>query len=472
MLIFLNICLDFLQIGINKTKLHPYWGGRMAGPNSKEEVLEAVKTHNVQLIQLWFCDILGVTKSVAITPAELPEAIDYGKNFDGSSIEGYRDIEESDMVAMPDISTFQLLPFTNDSKETIARIICDIKTPQGTPYEGDPRGVLRRIIEKAQAMGFTSYMGPELEYFYFKSDTSTEFVDHGGYFFLNPSGFGQSLRQQTVAALEAMGVAVETEHHEVAPSQHEIDLKYDQVLAMADKTITYKMVVKEIARRNGVYASFMPKPVFGINGSGMHVHQSLFTGSKNMFFDAKDKNFFSQVGKSYIAGLMMHAREFCSVTNPSINSYKRLVPGYEAPVYIAWSRSNRSAMIRIPDIRPGHDKSTRLELRSPDPSGNPYLQFAVMLAAGLKGVAGAYPLPASVDTNLYKLSAAERKEYNILTLPGSLGDAIELTAQSTLIRETLGEHMFNRYLDIKRGEWDKYSIRVSDYEIQKLLPIL
>ncbi len=438
---------------------------------TKEDVMEHIKQHNVQLVQLWFSDILGVTKSVAITAPEVPEALEYGKNFDGSSIEGYRDIEESDMVAMPDITTFQLLPFSN-GEGVMARMICDIRTPRGKPYEGDPRYVLRRVIEKAKAMGYESFMGPELEYFYFKNDSCTEFVDSGGYFFLNPSGIGQNLRQKTVNALEAMGVPVETEHHEVAPSQHEIDLKYDQVLRMADKTVTYKMVVKEVARQHGVYATFMPKPIFGINGSGMHIHQSLFSGGKNAFFDGKDATFLSALAKRYIAGLMHHAREFCSITNPSVNSYKRIVPGYEAPVYIAWSRSNRSAMIRIPDIRPGHDVSTRLELRCPDPSGNPYLQFAITLAAGLRGIEQGYPLPDSVDTNLYHLSEEERKGYNIQTLPGSLGESIDISAQSALVRETLGEHMFNRYVDIKRSEWDKYRIRVTDYEIQKFLAIL
>ena len=443
----------------------------MLTTTSKEDVLSHIKEHNVQLVQLWFTDIIGVTKSVAITPQEVPEALEYGKNFDGSSIEGYRDIEESDMVAMPDITTFQLLPFSN-GMGSVARMICDIRTPQGKPFEGDPRCVLRNMVEKAKSMGYESYMGPELEYFYFKNDSSTEFLDQGGYFFQNPSGIGQNLRQKSVAALEAMGVPVETEHHEVAPSQHEIDLKYDQVLRMADKTVTYKMVVKEVARQHGVYATFMPKPVFGINGSGMHVHQSLFSDGKNAFFDARDKNYLSGTAKRYVAGLMHHAREFCSITNPNINSYKRIVPGYEAPVYIAWSRSNRSAMIRIPDIRPGHDASTRLELRCPDPSGNPYLQFAIMLASGLRGIEEEYPLTGSVDTNLYELSTEQRKAYNIETLPGSLGEAIEITAQSSLARETLGEHMFNRYIDIKRLEWEKYKIRVTDYEIQKFLRIL
>lgn len=435
-------------------------------------VLKTVKDKNVKFIRLWFTDILGQLKSFAITDRELPLALERGMGFDGSSITGYQDIEESDMIAMPDPSTFQTLPW-RPQEQGVARMICDILTPQQTPYEGDPRYVLKRMLERAKAMGFDHfYVGPELEFFYFRTSEGIEVLDKGGYFDLTPLDVASDLRRDTVLALEQMGINIEYSHHEVGHSQHEIDMRYDDALTMADNAVTYRLTVKEIARKAGVYATFMPKPIFGQNGSGMHTHQSLFKGDRNTFYDAKDENFLSDTAKHFIAGQLKHAREISAIFAQWANSYKRLVPGYEAPVYVAWSRRNRSALIRVPEYQPGKENATRAEFRSPDPACNPYLTFAILLAAGLEGIEKKYEIPDQMEKNLYDLSDKERKKLGIDSLPGSLGEAILLTEQSELARKTLGDHVFDRFIEIKKKEWEEYRIQVTAYELNKFLPIL
>jgi len=391
--------------------------------------------------------------------------------FDGSSITGYQDIQESDMIAMPDASTFTLLPWRPADK-SVAKMFCDVLNPDGTPYAGDPRYILRRQMKKAADLGYTFYVGPELEYFYFKDKHGTETLDEGGYFDLTPLDVATPLRRDTVLVLKQMGIPVEYSHHEVAPSQHEIDLRYADALTMADSAMTYRLVVKEIAYQHGVYATFMPKPIFSQNGSGMHTHQSLFKGDKNAFFDANDPTHLSKVGKSYIAGLLVHAKEISSILAQWVNSYKRLVPGWEAPVYIAWSQRNRSALVRVPLYKPGKELATRAELRCPDPACNPYLAFAVMLAAGLKGIEMGYELPPEMHENLYELTEDERKAKGIESLPGSLGEAILATETSELVRETLGDHAFERFIWNKKNEWDEFRVQVTSFELEKLLPIL
>lgn len=440
-------------------------------PRDKKDVLELCKKYDVRFIRLWFVDILGQLKSFAIHVSELETAFEEGMGFDGSSIKGFARIDESDMVAIPDPTTFVLLPWRPKEK-AVARMFCDIYNPDGTPYQGDPRYALKRALEKMKKMGFTNfYLGPELEFFYFKSDKCPEILDTGGYFDY-PMDAAEDLRRETILALESMGIHVEYSHHEVAPSQHEIDLRYADALEMADIVITYKITVKEIAKKYGVYATFMPKPLFGENGSGMHTHQSLFIGDKNAFFDPNDKYHLSDVAKHYMAGLLKHIKEITLVLNQWINSYKRLVPGYEAPVYICWARRNRSALIRIPMYKPGKEKATRIELRSPDPACNPYLAFAAMLTAGLKGIENKYPLPEPVEKDVYHMDREERKTLGIEELPGSLIEAIEYAEKSEVLREALGDHIFNQLITSKRIEWDDYRIRVTEYEIEKYLPIL
>ncbi len=436
-----------------------------------DDVFKAVKDQNVSFIQLWFTDVLGMLKSFSIRPSELEEAMTEGMGFDGSSIEGFSRIEESDMIAKPDPTTFQLLPW-RPGDAPVARMFCDVLQPDGSPYPGDPRYVLRRVLSKAAEKGYTSYLGPELEYFYFANNKCPEVLDKGGYFDAPPLDVGNDLRRQTIFALENLGIRVEYSHHEVADSQHEIDMRYDEALKMADKCITLRATVKVIAMLNGVYATFMPKPIFGINGSGMHTHQSLFQGNKNAFYDAKDQYHLSPVGKSYIAGLLKHAREITSVCSQWVNSYKRLVPGYEAPVYVAWARRNRSALVRVPMYKPGKEAATRCEYRAPDPACNPYLAFAVMLAAGLKGIEKNYPLPEPVEEDIYHMSEAERASRGIQALPGSLYEAILEAEQSELIKETLGEHIFTKFIENKKIEWDAYRMHVSNFEVERYLPIL
>jgi glutamine synthetase len=435
------------------------------------DVLKVVKEKNVSFIQLWFTDVLGMQKIFSISPSELEEGMAEGMGFDGSSIEGFCRIEESDMLAMPDPTTFQLIPW-RPSERPVARMFCDIYNPEGTPYDGDPRYVLKRMLGKAKDMGYTFNVGPELEFFYFANDSSIEYLDRGGYFDGLPVDRATDLRRQTIFALQDMGIRVEYSHHEVAPSQHEIDLRYDEALSMADKVMTYRTTVKEIARQNGVYATFMPKPVFGENGSGMHTHQSLFQDNNNAFFDGSDKYHLSSLCKHYIAGLMKHAPEITAICNQWVNSYKRLVPGYEAPVYVSWARRNRSAMIRVPMYKPGKEKATRIEFRSPDPACNPYLAFAVMLAAGLQGMEKKYKLPDPVEEDIYEMDEKARAKAGIASLPGSLHEAIGLVEKSPLVRETLGEHIFEKFIENKKLEWDSFRTHVSKFEIDRYLPLL
>jgi len=436
-----------------------------------DDVLKAVKEYNISFVQFWFVDILGALKSFQVTPRELEAAFEEGMGFDGSSILGFCRIDESDMVAMPDPTTFQVAAW-RPSDRPVARMFCDIHNPDGTPYTADSRYCLRRVLRKCAEKGYTYYCGPELEFFLFASDRGTELLDQGGYFDAPPLDLGNNIRRDIIFALEKMGIAIEYSHHEVAPSQHEIDMRYAEALKMADITMTYRVVVKEVARKHGVYATFMPKPIHGQNGSGMHVHQSLFKNGKNLFFDPGDKYHLSHEGKCYIAGILRHAREFACVTNQWVNSYKRLVPGYEAPVYVAWARRNRSALVRVPMYKPGKEAATRMELRCPDPAANPYLAFAVMLAAGLKGMEHNYPLPEPVEADIFHMDQPTLDMHGITSLPGSLYEAAEEMHGSELVRETLGEHIFNKLYENKIMEWDRYRTQVTQYEIERYLPVL
>jgi glutamine synthetase len=351
-------------------------------------------------------------------------------------------------------------------------MFCDVLKPGGEPFEGDPRYVLKRNLKRAADLGYTFYVGPELEYFYFKNAEGTEGLDYGGYFDMTPLDTATDMRRDTVLALEELGVAVEYSHHEVAASQHEIDMRYTDALTMADNVMTYRLVVKQVALNHGVYATFMPKPVFGINGSGMHVHQSLFKGSKNAFFNADDSYFLSKEARSYIAGLLKYAPEITCVANQWVNSYKRLVPGYEAPVYLSWARRNRSDLVRVPEYRPGRENATRIEFRSPDPACNPYLAFSVMLAAGLDGIENNMEPPAPVEENVYEMSEEERAKRGIGTLPASLLEAVLLTEKSEVVKKALGDHVFNAFIQNKKIEWDRYRTQVTEYELERYLPIL
>jgi glutamine synthetase len=439
--------------------------------DQKTFVMQACKDRDIKFIRLWFTDILGSLKSFAITVEELEQAMDEGQGFDGSSIEGFARVDESDMVAMPDPATFQVLPW-RPRERGVARMFCDIQMPDGTPFEGDPRFVLKRQLKRAADLGYTFYVGPELEFFYFKTSDAAEGLDKGGYFDLTPLDVASDLRRQTVLTLEEMGIGVEYSHHEAAPSQHEIDLRYTDALTMADNAMTYRLVVKEVALASGAYATFMPKPLEDENGSGMHTHQSLFKGDRNAFFDADDQYHLSAIAKSYMAGLLRHAPEFTLVTNQWVNSYKRLMPGYEAPVYITWARRNRSDLVRVPQYKPGKETATRLEYRAPDAACNPYLAFAVMLAAGLKGIENEYPLVEPTEENAFELSAPERNARGIASLPGSLKEAIEAFAGSDFGRQALGDHVFESLIQNKTIEWDAYRKHVSDFELDRYLAIL
>ena len=439
---------------------------------ARRAVLQRIEEEGVEFALLWFTDIEGHLKSFAITPSEIEDELDDGMGFDGSSITGFNAIEESDMVAIPDPATFQVMPW-KEGETKVARMICDVVTPDGKPYEGDPRHVLRRALERMQSMGFDHFnVGPELEYFLFKDQTGAETLDEGGYFAMTSLDAATELRQETIHALETMGIPVEYAHHEVGPSQHEIDIRFAPALEMADHTVTYRLIVKEIAAKNGVYATFMPKPIFGENGSGMHTHQSLFTDGRNAFFDGDDRWHLSDAGKAFIAGQLRHAREIAGVFAQWVNSYKRLVPGYEAPVYVAWSQRNRSALIRIPLYKPGSEQATRAEIRCPDPACNPYLTFAALLHAGLEGIEHGYELPEPMETNLYHLTAEQRRERGIISLPETLGEAIDELAQSDLVRKALGPHVFDRYVELKRKEWDEYRVQLTTWEMDRYLPVL
>ncbi len=438
---------------------------------TKEDVIRIVKEKQLNFIRFWFTDVLGTLKSFAVTPAELEGAFEEGMGFDGSSIEGFARIEESDMVAWPDPSTFAVVPWRGGAGGT-GRMFCDIKQPNGDPYDGDPRNVLKKVAAKAAAMGYTMNVGPELEFFYFQDSCSTTVLDQGGYFDLTTLDAGSDLRRDTINALHAFGIQVEYSHHEVAPSQHEIDLRFKDVTTMADQVMTYRLTVKEIAQSKGLYATFMPKPIFGVNGSGMHVHQSLFEGNRNAFFDANDEYNLSKVGKSYVAGLLAHVKEIALVTNQWVNSYKRLVPGYEAPVYICWSRRNRSAMVRVPIYKPGKENATRVELRNPDPACNPYLAFAAMLAAGLDGIEKEMELPPEASNNIYEMTEAERLDAGIDSLPEDLYQAIQEFEKSSFAREALGDHVCDYLIRNKWAEWNEYKMLVTPYELSRYLPVL
>jgi len=439
---------------------------------SKKEVLELIKENNVNYIRLWFSDILGALKGMSVTAREMEQILDEGQGFDGSSVEGFVRIEESDLVAMPDPQTFRILPWSvNDEK--VGLMICDVLNPDGSPFAGDSRNVLKRILDKIRKKGWTFYCGPEMEYFYFPSKDKPEPIDVGGYFDYSTVSPGTRMRKAAATALEKMGIQVECTHHEVAPSQHEIDLRYQEALIMADFVMFYRLTVKELALREGYYATFMPKPLFGENGSGMHTHQSIFKGDKNIFFDLHEKKYhLSNMAKQYIAGVFKHIQEITLVLSQWVNSYKRLVPGYEAPVYVSWGTRNRSALVRIPEYKPGKEKATRIEVRSPDPACNPYLAFALMLASGLKGLEEKLELLPSVEKDIYHMSDQEREKLHIGCLPGTLEEAISLFEKSKLAKEILGDHIFESLIANKKMEWDNYRIHVSQFEIDNYLPIL
>jgi glutamine synthetase len=439
--------------------------------DAKEKVYRQIKEQNVKFIRMWFTDILGFLKSFSVRVEELDRAFEEGLGFDGSSVEGFVRIDESDMIARPDPSTYSIIPWRPMDHAT-AKMFCDIHWPDGRPFEGDPRYVLKQNLRKAAEKGFTCNVGPELEYFYFKSEEEVIPLDRGGYFDVTPPNIASEFRRQTIITLEQMGISVEYAHHEVAPSQHEIDLRYTDALTMADQVMTYRIAVKEVAQRHGVYATFMPKPVARINGSGMHVHISLFKGDRNAFFDKDDVYHLSKTAKCFLAGLLKHIPEITVVNNQWINSYKRLIPGYEAPVYITWARRNRSDLIRIPEYQPGREKATRMELRSPDPACNPYLCFSVILAAGLKGIEKGYPLPEPSEENVYEMKPEERAKKGIKTLPGSLAEAIEIAEGSKLLKEALGDHVFDSFIKNKKIEWDLYRTAVTDFELKRYLPLL
>ncbi|MUM76629.1 glutamine synthetase [Pseudodesulfovibrio sp. F-1] len=436
-----------------------------------DDVMKAVSDYDVSFIQYWFVDILGTLKSFQLTPSELEASFEEGMGFDGSSILGFCRIDESDMVAMPDPTTFQICSW-RPAERPVARMFCDVVNPDGSPFAADSRYVLKRVMGMAAEKGYTFYVGPELEFFLFADDQDTQVLDSGGYFDAPPLDLGNNIRRDIIFALGAMGIQVEYSHHEVAPSQHEIDLRYQDGMIMADTAMTYRVVVKETARKHGCYATFMPKPIFGENGSGMHVHQSLFKNGRNVFYDASDEYNLSPEGKSYIAGILKHAPEFVAVTNQWVNSYKRLVPGYEAPVYIAWARRNRSALVRVPMYKPGKEAATRMELRCPDPAANPYLCFAVQLASGLKGIEENYVLPDPVEEDIFAMNDRTLKRNKIKALPGSLYEAATVLRKSAFMKEVLGEHLHTALVENKLAEWDEYRTQVTEYELDKYLPIL
>jgi len=435
-----------------------------------EYVLRTVEERNVRFVRLWFTDVSGLLKSVAITPAELEDALESGMEFDGSCIEGFTRVQESDMLARPDPGTFELVHIPGEDAP-VARMFCDIHLPSGEPFDGDPRYVLKRNLEKARERGFTFYASPEMEYFYFRSATEPEPLDTASYFDLTPSDEASELRKQTIIALESMGIPVQYSHHEIAPSQQEIDLRYTDALTMADNVMAFRMVVKEVAQSSGVYATFMPKPVAGWNGSGMHTHLSLFEGDVNAFHDPVDEHGLSKVAKGFVAGLLRHAREITAITNQWVNSYKRLIAGYEAPVYICWARNNRSALVRVPIPRRG-ESGTRVEYRAPDPACNPYLAFSVILAAGLRGIEQEYELPPEAMNNIYEMTPEERTAEGISNLPNSLAEALDVMEKSELVAESLGEHVFEYFIRNKRMEWADYKAYVSPFELSRYLGVL
>jgi glutamine synthetase len=437
------------------------------------EIIEIAKSENVQFIDLQFTDIFGTTKSVTIPTSGLEEALERGIWFDGSSIQGFARIQESDMYLNLDPVTFRILPWTLDDVPGVrARIICDIYSPDGTPFEADPRYVLRRAVTHAEELGFTFNTGPELEFFLFHANgTQTVPHDVGGYFDFSPGDEAQNVRSDITRALQALRIHVEMAHHEVAIGQHEIDFRYEHALHAADNAITFKYTVKGIAAKYGLMATFMPKPIFGVNGSGMHVHQSLAdvkTGANRMY-DAKGEFALSKVARQFVAGQLVHARALAAIVSPTVNSYKRLTPGYEAPVYVCWAQRNRSALIRVPRYSPGRENATRVELRFPDPSCNPYLAFAVMLEAGLDGIEKGMEPPAPVSDDVFHWTPEERVAHGVDVLPGTLEEALDELAKDDVVRAALGEHIYTHYNRAKRAEWDEYRIHVSDWELNRYL---
>ena len=428
----------------------------------------------MRFIQMWFTDVLGTPKSFQITPAELENALEEGMTFDGSAIDGFSRVQESDVLAMPDAKTFQLLPYLADG-HPVARVVSDVVNLDGSPFEGDPRHVLRRSLDRARALGFSFFVAPELEYFYFDrpgADGPPVPLDHGSYFDLTTQDLASQVRRETVLTLEDMGIPVEYSQHEDAPSQHEIDLRYTDAMTMADTVMTVRMVVKEVAARHGVMATFMPKPLPGVQGSGMHTHMSLFDGDTNAFYDDSDEYNLSPVARRFIAGVLTHARELTAVTNQWVNSYKRLIVGYEAPIYISWARNNRSALVRVPPTKKGKRDSTRFEYRAPDSACNPYLAFAAVLAAGLTGIEREYELLPEAAANLYELSPAQRLAEGIESLPGSLSEAVDVMERSELMAEVLGEHVFEWFVRNKRAEWADYKSEVTAFEWRRYLTSL
>ena len=436
----------------------------------KEDIIRLVKEQEVKFIRLQFTDILGILKNVAITSEQLEKALDNKCMFDGSSIEGFVRIEESDMYLRPDTNSFVVFPWRPQNGK-VARLICDVYNPNGTPFEGDPRYALKRALKMAEEMGFDAFnVGPECEFFLFLTDNdgnpTTKTHDNGGYFDLGPVDLGENARRDMCLALEEMGFEIEASHHEVAPGQHEIDFKYTDALTAADNILTFKLVVKTIAQRHGLHATFMPKPIFGISGSGMHVNSSLTKDGKNAFYDKNDPLELSQDAYYFIGGIIKHIKYITALTNPNVNSYKRLVSGYEAPVYIAWSNSNRSPLLRIPATR---GASTRVEVRSPDPSCNPYLALAAILSAGLDGIKNKISPPSAMDKNIYEMTEEERAENGIDSLPGSLEEAIALLKSSPYVKTILGDHIFNKYIEAKTTEWEDYKTKVTQWEVDQYL---
>ena len=438
---------------------------------TKEDVLRLIDESGVRYVRMCITDILGRIKGMDITRSEIEQVLEEGQGFDGSSVEGFARIDESDLMARPDPRTFRVMPWEIDGMK-VALMFCDIETPDGKPYDGDPRAILQRNLKKLTERGWTFYVGPECEYFYFENEKAPTILDQDGYFDYQSVDRGTQIRTKTVNALELLGIPVECAHHEVAPSQHEIDLKYQEALVMADFVQIYRSIVKEVAVANNVYATFMPKPIFGQNGSGMHCHMSLFKDGKNLFFDPKDEFHLSKTARQFMAGVLTHIREITLVTNQWVNSYKRLVPGYEAPVYVAWGQRNRSSLIRVPRYRVGKEKATRIELRSADPAANPYLAFSVMLAAGLRGIDKGYELGSAVEANIFRMNDEEKAKNKITSLPGSLQEALNEFEKSTLAREALGDHVYEKLIQNKKKEWDRFRIHVSQYETETYLPLL
>jgi glutamine synthetase len=442
----------------------------------QEFVLRTIEERDIRFVRLWFTDVLGLLKSVAVAPAELEGAFGEGIGFDGSAIEGFARVHESDMLARPDPQTFQVLPWRGEAPGT-ARMFCDILMPDGSPSYADPRHVLRRVMQRAADLGFTFYVHPEVEFFLLRERPSAEQllpepIDAGGYFDQTPHDFGHDFRRHAITMLERMGISVEFSHHEVAPGQQEIDLRYADALTTADNLMTMRLVVKEVALEQGIYASFMPKPYTAQPGSAMHTHLSLFEGDRNAFHDASDPFSLSKVGRAFVAGLLRHAAEMTAVTNQWVNSYKRLWGGGEAPAYVCWGHNNRSALVRVPMYKPHKGNSTRVEIRSPDSACNPYLAFAVMLAAGLKGIEEGYELPDGAEDDVWSLTPGERRALGITPLPGSLSDAIATLEGSELMAQTLGEHVFDYFLRNKRAEWEAYRQQVTPFELTRYLPVL